>query len=88
MRTAKSGTSKGLLAVLPDLIGLIVPGLAILFLFRATVANAHPVAQGALEIMVFSDIVKLRLRVSSEEVLVATTLMSSKDSHAPTPQAV
>jgi hypothetical protein len=42
-------------------------------LLAAPTAGAHPVAQGALEIVVFPDRVALRPAVSSEEVIIAAT---------------
>src|SRR5215475_8928253 len=43
-------------------------------------ASAHPVSQGALDIVVFPDRVAVTARVSMEEVLVAAAYGEAKDS--------
>src|SRR5437867_13353586 len=47
--------------------------------FEAGSAGAHPVAQGALEIVVYPERVSVTARVSMEEVLVAAAYAGRKD---------
>ena len=45
--------------------------IALLFVFRTASVFAHPVAQGAMEIVAHPDRVEVRARVSVEEAFVA-----------------
>src|SRR5436309_11788935 len=47
--------------------------------FEAGSAGAHPVSQGALEVVVFPERVSVTARVSMEEVLVAAAYAGRKD---------
>jgi hydrogenase/urease accessory protein HupE len=47
--------------------------------FEAGSAGAHPVSQGALEVVVFAERVSVTARVSMEEVLVAAAYAGGKD---------
>ena len=53
-----------------------------LFLVAGSPASAHPVAQGALDLQIFSGNIRMQLRVSGEEVMVADTFSSGKNSGA------
>lgn len=50
-----------------------------LFLWMAPAAQAHPVSQGAMEIVIAPDGVRVTATVSSEEVLVASAFGAEKD---------
>ena len=50
-----------------------------LFFLAAPVANAHPLSQGAMEIVLGPDSVKIHAVVSSEEVLVASAFDDGKN---------
>ena len=47
--------------------------------FQTRAAGAHPVSQGALEVVVFAERVSVTARVSMEEVLVAAAYAGRKD---------
>jgi hypothetical protein len=51
-------------------------------LVGASPAQAHPVAQGAMDVVIFNDRVHVRATVSSEEVLVAAAYGGKKDASA------
>ena len=53
--------------------------LGCLFLFAALSAQAHPVSQGSMQIVIAPDGVKVTAVVSSEEVLVASAFGAEKD---------
>ena len=51
-------------------------GAIVLLCFRAVVAPAHPVAQGAIEVAVFADAIRLEVRSSTEEMSIANAVAS------------
>src|SRR5262245_27106338 len=63
-------------------VGLVVASLLACGRLGASVSEAHPVSQGALEVVILGDRVHVRASVSSEEVLVASAYGGQKKSSA------
>ena len=61
-------------------LGLSLFRLLIAVLFATGIAEAHPVSQGAMEVVIFPDRIAVRATVSSEEVLVAAAFGGQKTS--------
>jgi hypothetical protein len=60
-------------------LGRILICLLVCALFEARTAQAHPVSQGAMEIVIFPDRIEVQATVSMEEVLVAAAFSGRKE---------